>query len=539
MSSSLRSQLLTEARSAAAFLASRYVSIGARVRVYDRGPGDRPVPAELLPRVYGGKFDTLLGAYVGPPDEDALVELSCSRGQVALLEAFHGIESRLLLLAAPGSGKTEGAILLAALSCLTYPSVRGGITAPVIDKVYVAEQKFISLVRSKGWLKDYRTKSRGRPAEIELINGAIAQLGAVKKASKGATSPIAGYDWHWAVEDEQSGFDDEACREVDARGRVNANFRVFSSATNENNHQFQRRVLEYTTSADKKVIRLDGFQNVFTPLAHWEGLRAKWSKQDFDRFVKCEAVIQDGRVYPEFSLVDSTQPIPVVGRDITADITFEKYRTPYQFVIGTDPGRQTTVSIIMKAFAGPSQTDRIWYVVDEITTIDKTMDWHGQELTNWFRRRGMNHADAIVIGDPHTEHGKEADRTDYLMLKQRHGFNVVKANAGAPIDRKHRFSMVNALLQGADGRRRLFLVPGPNGSPQANRLSESLGFLLYASSGEPEAHGKGPKDLTHWADALGYGLYPFEKLRGTTTTHTQPSSAAATTLGRMGRRNGT
>lgn len=129
--------------------------------------------------------------------------------------------------------------------------------------------------------------------------------------------------------------------------------------------------------------------------------------------------------------------------------------------------------------------------------------------------------DAILIGDPHaTGFGaagsKDADRSDYVIAK-RDGFNIVRANAGARIERKHRWSMVNALLCDATGQRRLYLAADEHNKPSATKLAESLGHLLYGPSGEPETHGKGTKggeDLTHTPDALGYLLYGWEKFRG-------------------------
>ena len=190
--------------------------------------------------------------------------------------------------------------------------------------------------------------------------------------------------------------------------------------------------------------------------------------------------------------------------------------------MGTDFGRRVTASVILKAFAGSSRDERIWYVIDEVTTEDKTTDWHADDLSKWFLDRDVDLADVLVLGDPHptgyygaAKGNKEADRSDFVVMRRRGFSSAVRTNHGANITRKHRFSMINALLRDSTGRRRLFLVATPSGTPQPRRTAESLGHLMFGPSGEPETHGKGgPRDVTHWGDALGHGLMPFEKILG-------------------------
>jgi len=494
---------------------SELIDIGARVRIYRRdasGGEDKAVPDALMPQVYGGLYHPGRRAYIGPPRKP--VEFSALPVHRQVIEAS---ERRVLFLGAPGSGKTEEAVLLAVLACLEYPGKKGGFVAPTAPKLQVGYDKFLKLVQPLGWVKRTTSAARGNVLSVTLINDATAQFVAAKRQGEATGSPLAGFDWHWAREDEQQYMEDRDTYEVDARGRVNANYKVRSSATNEPRHEFQARVKAYGTNPDQRVIRFSGYDNVFTPLSHWEAMkRGGMTDADFRRWILCEDVPQDGRVYPEFSYQESVQPLPQAGREITAELTAAKYGTPYSFVVGTDFGRQVNCSTVLVAFAAPGKDERVWYAVGEIVTRDQTTDWHAAEIKKWFSKRGLDVGRAIIIGDPHTNE-KESDRSDYTILRN-HGLNAVRANSGGRISRKHRYAMVNTLLRDATGKRRLFLAANELGQPNCTKMAQSLGSLLYAANGEAEAHGKdGDRDLTHYTDAPGYGLYVFEKFRGNPT----------------------
>lgn len=501
---------------------TRFVDVGARIRVYKRGSDGKAEPSHWLPWVYGGRYDSFISSYVGPPER--YDEIPVHTGQVRLLESIEdpGIR-RVLAMGSPGGGKTMNIVVVAAILSLSRPHSIGGVVAPTQQRLKIVWRKFLELARPKGWVRAVRPGD----GEIHLVNGTILQFVSAKRQSDAVGSPIAGNDWHWAVEDEQQHIDNESCREVEFRGRISgAAYKIFSSATNENLHEFQLRVAEYEAGRDTRVVRFSGPENCFTDLSFWESFRERLSADEYARVIEARDIPSDGRVYPQFQYRESTQPLPDVGRDITAQITAAKYRHPYHHVVGTDFGRRVTASVILKAFAGSSQDERIWYVLDDVTTEDKTTDWHADELAKWFLQRGIQPADVLVLGDPHptgyygeSQGNKEADRSDFLVMKRRGFSSAVRTNHGDAIPRKHRFSMVNALLRDSTGRRRLFLVATQSGTPQPKRTAESLGHLMYGPSGEPETHGKGsPRDITHWGDALGHGLMPFEKFRGQVIT---------------------
>jgi len=484
------------------------------VRLYRRGPDGEAVPDRWLETVYGGRYDTLTRRYVLGHQVaiESVAEVSIHPGQLPFIEALLGTKKkRILGLGAPGGGKTLGVLKLVQILAAWRPNSNGGIVAPTRDRIDIVWTKFLELVEPLGWIADEGVKAGAR--EILLKNGTRIKFVAAKRSSDKTGSPIAGRDWHWAVEDEQQNIDDASLREVDARGRITKNYRVFSSATNDPIHEFQMRVQAYEANSDYQVVRFDGMSNCFTPLEHWESLRKNWSKDDFDRFVKCLDIPQAGRVYPEFSYKLSSGKCAAI-EDITSTLTQARYGTPYRYVIGFDPGVLVSASVILRAVPGSLRDERIWWVVDEITTRDKTTDWHAQDLIKWFREHGQSPTEALVLMDPHEN--KDADRSDLLIMRQA-GFNVFKSNGGDKIERRHRISMVNALLRDATGKRRLFLENNSAGVPAANKLAESLGHLMYRANGEIEMQHKTAANLAHWSDALGYALFPFEHYRGAYT----------------------
>ena len=220
-------------------------------------------------------------------------------------------------------------------------------------------------------------------------------------------------------------------------------------------------------------------------------------------------VPEDGRIYPEFSYTDSVKPVPELGTDITQTVTHEHFGPAYKFVVGIDFGQMTSAAIVLRAYKAPGEgkSERLWYAVDEFTSRDKTTEWLIAEIL-----RRYAPTDFIAIGDPHVKDGKEVDRSDYTMTRHA-GINIVRASSKT-ISVKHRYNMVNALLNDASGKRRLFVARTANGRPACDKLSESFGHLKFAASGRVDNKRKGPEDMTHWSDAIGYALFPFEKLRG-------------------------
>lgn len=501
----------------------RFVDAACRVRVFRRGANGNAAPAELLSIGYGGVYDRFAARYSTEHKPKRVLDLKIHQGQLPLIQQIGSAKRRILCLGSPGGGKSMGIITVAVILCLRRANSIGGIIAPTRQRLDIVWRKFLELVEPAGLIGHPDDISPSK-REIKLINGTVVQFRAAARRSAGTGSPIAGHDWHWACEDEQQDIDDDSIREVDARGRITATYQVFSSATNEARHEFQMRLREYEKNPEKAVLRFSGPDNCFTPLEHWEALRRNWSPEEYDRYINCIDVPREGRVYPQFSYQDHTQPLPTpsndprLPRDITAEITAAKFRVPYAYVVGWDPGVVASASVILKCYSNPGtgKDERQWFVLDEVTTRDATTEWHAKDLAQWFARRGIPLDQVLVLGDPHED--KQTDRSDYLVM-QAAGFTCKRSNAGIKIERKHRLAMLNALLRDAGRRIRLRLVASPAGPPQAGKLAECLGHLMYLPSGEIDFRHKTYLNLAHWGDALGYALFPFEQFRGSYKPH--------------------
>lgn len=501
---------------------NRYVDCAVKVRVWRRGPDGNAKPAELLPKAYGGVYDRFAARYDRSRKPEHVVELKVHAGQLPVLERIgrKGLR-RVLALGAPGGGKTMAIVVVAIILGVRRPNAMIGVVAPTDARLLIVWRKLLELLEPAGLLASAPSIRR---KEIKLVNGTVFQCRSAARRSTSSGSPLAGLDWHDAVEDEQQDQDDQDQIEVDARLRINADGQVFSSATNVARHQFQLRIQRYEASGAHEVQRFSGPDNAFTSLDHWEALKRDWSPEDYDRYVRCLDVPREGRVFPRFSYAESCATLPAPVGDITARLVLDKFKTARDYIIGWDPGVIASVSVILKAYA-PSQPgfngqlrsgtvhadDRHWYVLDEVTTRDATTEHHARDLTAWLLARGIPLDRCIVIGDPHEN--KEADESDYIQMRAA-GFLVKPSNYGNQIHRKHRISMTNALIKDAAEVRRLFLAKSPAGTPYAQKTAECLGHLMYRDNGEIDYQHKTARNLAHWGEALGYGVFPWEQYRG-------------------------
>lgn len=493
----------------------------ARVRVYHSGPDGKETPGAWLPEFYGGVWDKWRREYRwhGEP-----LEFKVHTGQARILATLDDPGAQLVLaLSAPGSGKTEVAVVFAALQALANPGKPGGMVAPTRPRRAVLWKKFRKLI-PRAWVAAVRTGE----GEIELVNGSILQFVSAKRQSDKTGSPIAGLDWAWAIGDEFQDIDDDSLDEINARGRIAADYRVVYTATNEARGYLQRRVQEYEGHDKRRVVRITIEENAFAPREHWARIKEQTDPDTYRRRYLAEDVPVDGRVYGQFSPTENVRAMPAVtvtfagSNDVTPLLTqsLQRIGQPFPYVVGIDFGQRVTCSVIMKAFkAAPSEglgfNEHQWWVVDEVVTEQLTTDWHIQKLLAWFALRGMN-AEHFVAIKGTDNNSRIPDRSDKVLAK-RQNINIIDAASPGRMPVSHRFSMVNALLHAADGKRRLLLDCDELRRVRAKQVFDSFQQLMLNASDKPETHGKGTKggvDLTHYTDAVGHALFPFENLRG-------------------------
>ena len=482
----------------------RYVDIAAQLRVYRRNVADTAAePAELLPRIYGGRYDRLARKYVGPAEK--VTEISCHAGQVPLLTFAEPGVARVLALGAPGGGKTFAAIRKALLCALDRANSIGGIVAPTNDRRQIVWRDFLELVEPLGWIEEVKQTAK----EIVLVNRTVVQILAAKRPSVQQGNPLQGRSWDWCVVDESQNVDDDTQVEIDTRGRrAGTKYVVFETATNAQVPSFRVRLEKYKANPIlHRILRYEGKDNPWTERAYWERLKGLMSEREYREKILAQDVPPELLVYPRFSFAETVRPVPAGLRDITPLITADRFQRPAKYIIAQDFGVLVNASIVLKAYAGPGGVeDRLWWAIDEITSYQTGADLHARMIL-----QGYDPDEVLVVADPHFN-SKEADKSDYQMFRNE-GLTIQPAAFGQ-IPKKHRISMVNTLLEDAAGKRRVFVACDSNKNPACRKLVQSFMSLQYSDNGVAEADKKDLRDMTHWTCALGYGLYPWERFRG-------------------------
>jgi len=490
---------------------ARYVDISLQLRVWFRAEDDsRSLPGDLLPAVYGGRFDTWTGHYVGPAEEVA--EFPCHAGQVPLLTFDDSAVWRVLAKGAPGGGKTEAVALKGLIEAVRLPKRIGGMVAPSAGDVRKLWKKFWSLANPRGWIRSHNKSEK----EITLVNGTLLQFRGAKSSGDATGSPIKGEDWDFCCEDEMQNIPDESIVEVNFRGRrAGKNFRVYSAATYELIPWFENRLDAWESDPLYRVLSFSGYDNAFVERAWWDRLKSTLDPETFARRVMGLDPPRSNAIYPRFSR-ESVRSIPPGCRDVTPAVIATEFVNARgrQFLVGTDFGSRTCASAILKCYQEPGCDERAWWVVDEVVSDDgEGTDLHAEELI----ARGYAPDRCLVIGDPHVWGSIKVDvaeKSDYTIMRAA-GFKDVAKASSKPIYRKHRFSMINALLQDTNGKRRLFLLPGPDGKrAKARRVADSFKVYHYDKDSEPLQFNKDHRDMSHYTDAVGYALWRFERFRG-------------------------
>ncbi len=503
--------------------ASRVVDIAAQLRVYRRGPDGRAEPAELLPRIYGGRYVRQLRGYTGETPAK-IVEFPVHPGQLDAL-TYEGPEMRILALGAPGGGKTSMVVTRAIMVALDMPGVIIGMAGPTVGhNRRVLLPKTRKLLKPTGWIAE-ETDTEGE-LSITLVNGTKLLFLGSKEASRALGAAGQGLDLAFVVEDEHQAMPTSTCLEMNARGRQDdATFHIFSAATNRLHPEFQYRLANwYKSNPEGRLLRYKPQDNVFVADRWWERHRKFMSKDDYEReFGEADAKL--GRIYDRFD-DQHIRPLPLVGEDITRRLTEdiwgrdEKTGDGYSYVIGQDWGSRFIASVVLKAYKDPLTGRRLWWAVDEILTDGEGSDRHAQKLFQKYGRRG------IVVGDPRTKTSlaDAAHGSDYTVFHNA-GLPVAKSSSGRkPQSLRHRFGMMNSLLLDGNGQRHLFVATDPHGYPVCKKLVESFRLYRYDEhTGEPDQKNKGVYDVSHATDACSYGLHPFEKIRGVDVVTQDPN----------------
>lgn len=522
-----KKRLLRERVEALVRADDRWVDMAAQLRVmrcscgvaHIDWPADKlhqgePQPAELLPTVYGGRYDRLNRCYVGPAER--LVEIQCHEGQVPVLTFEDDSVMRVLALGSPGAGKTFAAVRKALLLALARPNSIGGLVAPTGDRREIVWRDFLEAC-PPDWIEHVAQSKK----EIRLKNGTVIQVLAAKRSAAQYGSPLSGRSWDWCVVDESSFVDDDAHQEIATRGRrAGRAYKIYETATNAQVAAFRMRLEQFKTNPLYRRINFSGWTNPWVDPGYWQRMRADMSERDFREKILAEDVPPELLVYSRFSFEKTICPRGVAPawlsdierrkwgrlRDVTEQITSEAFGQPFKQIIAQDFGVLVNAAVVLKAYQ-TAHGERIWWAIDEITSGGAT-DLHARKLAQYY-----DQTESIVIADPHFNTKQGTDKSDYNIFSSE-GWIIKPATAGQ-ISRKHRISMLQALLEDADGNRRFFIDQAGAGKPRCKRLVQSFMVSAYNDAGEPEREKKtGISDPSHWPSAVGFGLYRWERMRG-------------------------
>lgn len=535
------------ARLRAESMAVDRVDMGLVLRVVRRDPTGQKLIRKMDPMAMvrehrlGGMCEIVDGEarYIGPSANPVIWH--CSEAQENLI--LHGDDMPLwtLIEGSEGSGKTVTVAMWLAVRALEFvgENVEIGLTAPTMSRLGHVKKAIGNLWPSRwfSWSEKYQ--------QYRFHVGPMIQLVSAVRRSEAGGSPIQGANWVAHAGDElQDHFEREA--DIEARGRAAeaGRYKRINSSTPKDLTAWRNFRALCQASASKSppgpwsVVRMLGMDSPFVPATHWDNLinGGTMTEREIRRRIHAEDVGPERQVYHCWDRAVNLCRIPDGAIDVTRD-AMRVWGPNIGMLIGHDPGKRQHVSEFLKAYRFPSQPANSpprWFVVDEVTSPESTVEAHVQSVLQRARARRCNLLDpagrpsadspqVLVRIDPHTQGGDEHPGRD-LYTRWRSAGLVAKAAAYRPssvvpqtIKRESRIDLINTLLSASAGspgmRSRLFVACDDMGRPAAPKLVEALESMERNAGGEAEAEAKDADDMSHWPAALGYGLWQVEAPR--------------------------
>lgn len=473
----------------------------------------------------GGRWDTKLRRFAGSAQRVVVWYVS-ERQEKVILDV--GTEqTRTLLYSAEGGGKTVTAAMWCIVQVIRLATagifVAGGATAPTHERLQTLVKAICERVptdtardRREGAWATYYSDQR----ELRWVTGHVTQCRSTKKASAATGSPVQGMTWAFSVDDElQDSVENGADPDIEARLRGARVSRRLGTATAKDSPNWRTFRDGKLATPDWKIERIQFHENPFVWPEHWERMQRNVSPREWQRRGLAMDVGPERMLYVRWDRDKNLRPIPRIGkRDVTSIVT-----GGFHALVGHDPGTLHDVSLLLKCYEVEGQ--RCWWVVDDVTTSNTTTDQHIAELTRRLRdtwRLQLPEPDepkVLVRCDPYGDSDNKTDRSVYTSFKLA-GYRCLSAAYNKQgvgtgrIDREARIEMVNRLLGNAKDERRLFVDCDEKRQPAAPKLVEALELSeREEGTGKADRVRKGANDMTHWPAALGYALWPYERVR--------------------------
>lgn len=453
--------------------------------------------------------------------------------QMEILLERDPVKTRTLLYAAEGAGKSylmaQWIVLQVIFLMLAGEPGAVGATAPTGDRVKI----FLKSVRAQIPTDNSKLRLPGSWAtwyeserELRWVTGHVIQFRQTKAQSGGA-DPIQGYTWKASADDElqdsvlNMGGNDES---IEARCRGAKTSRRMATATAADNPTW--RTFRDGKLASPNWIRytLPYDSTPFIWPDHWRRMQQECTPRGWKRRALAMDVGPERMLYHTWQReaddkrLGNLRPVPRGARDITYQVL-----NGYHALAGHDPGKLFDVSLLLKCYEIDGR--RKWWVVDEFTTESTTIDQHVAQFKAYLQDKwNLQHPEpdepkVLVRCDPYSDSSDDRpDKSVYLAWK-RAGFKALSAAYNKQglgkgvIPKEARIEMVCRLLCNAANESALFISCDERKQPCAPRLVESLELSERDEGGKAETQKKNRRDLSHWGAALGYGLWPYERLK--------------------------
>lgn len=543
-----RNSLWRKARELARGDDDRFLDIGIALRVVrqdvERGveaiAGAPPLVAVGRDPVrLGGRFDTSLGAFIGPPESHLVWYIGERQSEILLRR--DPAKSRTLLYSAEGGGKTVlmAQWLVIQVLLLAQAGEPGfvGATAPTQKRLKSLRDAVMDIIpcdfakqrRAGSWATWFQDDQ-----ELRFATGHVLQFRATKKQSGATGSPIQGYTWKASGDDElQDSVENGADPDIEARLRgARISYRMCTATAKDSPNWRTFRDAKLSTP-DWSLERLRYDETPFVWADHWERMQRNVSLREWQRRGLAMDVGPERMVYHTWDRAKNLIPIPQIGaEDVTAEI-LRPWGPNHTVLVGHDPGKLFDVSILLKAYRLRGQQRHSWWVVGEVTTEQSTTQTHVAELLKTLRadhqcqqkdwRGNATGPTALVRVDPYSPNGDDElhpDKTVYTIFRaaglralpgaMTPSVNEVKV---AKVPKEAGIQMIVGLLCDLHDKRYLFVNCDDRRTPVAPRLVEAFELSERDEGGKAETQRKNKKDLSHWLAGLRYGLWTLEKPR--------------------------
>jgi hypothetical protein len=515
----------------------RYVNACVRLRVVSttltgKGeqitlPSGRTVEV-VREHVRGGIIDTkstppTIGSWCKPHEETVWL---CSEDQEPIILHPDEAPRGNLVIGSEGSGKTTALAMWHAFRWFeNFGEYReGGQTAPTNDRLGLVKLEILKLWPANWCHFADRIDFTG----FELCDGTRIRFVSTAPRPERQGSPVQGFNWSWAGVDEKQDQQSSVHDDIEMRGRAAKDggtyYKRLATATAKDDPAWRslRDIIE--AGGGWSITRLLIERSPFVAAGFLIQVRASgMTDREYRRRFLAEDVPPESRLYFNWDRVENLRPIPITARKMTSVVLSRKIGNGYALLIGHDPGVAKAASIYLDAYELPGTPDPVWWVRGELFTLHETPEAHAIKVLADVRKRfGVSirpdREQAHVRAQPV---GQSEDKPDQDIYKiwRRVGLDTRAAQyrkndstGTGHIGREARVNMVNTLLCDALGRRRLYIECDDHRRPVAPKLVEAFETIERDDQGRISKDKDLKRDKSDPPDALGYALWPWEKV---------------------------